>query len=140
MVFRESLTLVAIGLAIGLPVVAAVSRLIGTMLFEVSPTDPATVAAAMLVLLVVGASSGYLPAWRASRVDPLTALETTRRSGLKGYGLERVRSSAQSAIPSLLRERDRQQQRALRSHPRIRRIERFVQRVRSACRGRRRQP
>lgn len=74
MIFRESLTLVAIGLAIGLPVVAAVSRLIGTMLFEVSPTDPATVAAAMLVLLIVGASSGYLPAWRASRVDPLTAL------------------------------------------------------------------
>jgi predicted permease len=74
MVFRESLTLVAIGLAIGLPVVAVVSRLIGTMLFEISPNDPATVAAAMLVLLVVGASSGYLPAWRASRVDPLTAL------------------------------------------------------------------
>ena len=74
MVFRESLTLVAVGLAIGLPVVAVVSRLIGTMLFEVSPNDPATVAAAMLVLLIVGASSGYLPAWRASRVDPLTAL------------------------------------------------------------------
>lgn len=74
MVFRESLTLVAVGLAIGLPVVAVVSRLIGTMLFDVSPTDPATVAAAMLVLLIVGASSGYLPAWRASRVDPLTAL------------------------------------------------------------------
>lgn len=74
MIFRESLTLVAIGLAIGLPAVAAVSRLIGTMLFEVSPNDPATVAAAMSVLLVVGASSGYLPAWRASRVDPLTAL------------------------------------------------------------------
>ena len=74
MIFRESLTLVAIGLAIGLPVVAAVSRLIGTMLFDVSPNDPATVAGAVAVLLVVGASSGYLPAWRASRVDPLTAL------------------------------------------------------------------
>ena len=44
----------AVGLAIGLPVVVVVSRLIGTMLFEVSPTDPATVAAAMLALLVVG--------------------------------------------------------------------------------------
>ncbi|MDO8679789.1 MAG: ABC transporter permease [Acidobacteriota bacterium] len=74
MIFRESLTLVVVGLAIGLPAVVVVSRLIGTMLFEVSPTDPATVAAAMLALLVVGASSGYLPAWRASRVDPLTAL------------------------------------------------------------------
>lgn len=74
MVFRESLTLVAVGLALGLPMVAVASRLVGTMLFEVSPNDPATVAVAMLVLLAVGASSGYLPAWRASRVDPLTAL------------------------------------------------------------------
>jgi predicted permease len=74
MIFRESLTLVAVGLAIGLPMVAAASRLVGTMLFDVSPNDPATIVAAALVLLFVGAWSGYLPAWRASRVDPLTAL------------------------------------------------------------------
>jgi ABC-type antimicrobial peptide transport system permease subunit len=74
MIFRESLWLVAVGLALGLPIVAVASRLIGTMLFEVGPFDPATVATAMLVLLAVGASSGYLPAWRASRVDPMVAL------------------------------------------------------------------
>jgi ABC-type antimicrobial peptide transport system permease subunit len=39
-----------------------------------SPNDPATVIVAMLVLLTVGACAGYLPARRASRVDPLTAL------------------------------------------------------------------
>jgi predicted permease len=74
MVFRESLMLIGVGLAIGLPAVVAASRLVGTMLFEVSPTDPATLTVAMLVLLTVGAWAGYLPAWRASRVDPLTAL------------------------------------------------------------------
>jgi predicted permease len=74
MVFRESLMLVAIGLAIGVPLVLAASRLIAPMLFGVSPNDPAVVAIAMIVLLAVGAWSGYLPAWRASRVDPLVAL------------------------------------------------------------------
>jgi predicted permease len=76
MVFRESLLLMAAGLVIGVPLIVAVSRLIGTLLFDVSPNDPWIVAAAMAVLLAVGATSSYLPAWRASRVDPLTALRT----------------------------------------------------------------
>ena len=75
MVFRESLLLIAVGLAVGLPAVIAASRLVGTILFEVSPNDPATLALAMTVLLIVGAWAGYLPAWRASNVDPLTALK-----------------------------------------------------------------
>jgi predicted permease len=74
MVFRESLTLMAAGLAVGIPLVVAASGLIRTMLFDVSPNDPAIVGAAMVVLVAVGALASYLPAWRASRVDPLTAL------------------------------------------------------------------
>jgi predicted permease len=74
MVFRESLMLMAAGLAIGIPLVAAISRLIGRLLFDVSPSDPTILGAAVLALLAVGALSSYLPAWRASRVDPLTAL------------------------------------------------------------------
>ena len=74
MVLRESLLLVVVGLALGLPLVIALARLIGAMLFEVNPNDPAVVSIAAGVLLVVGASSSYLPALRASRVDPLTAL------------------------------------------------------------------
>jgi predicted permease len=74
MVFRESLTLMIAGIAIGVPLVAAASRLVGTMLFDVTATDPAIVGGAMVVLLVVGATSSYVPSWRASRVDPLTAL------------------------------------------------------------------
>ena len=74
MVFRESLMLVAIGLLFGIPFVLATSRLIGPMLFDVNPNDPAVVLVAMAVLAAVGGWSGYLPAWRASRVDPLVAL------------------------------------------------------------------
>jgi predicted permease len=76
MVFRESLLLMIAGLAIGVPLILAVSRLIGTMLFDVSPNDPWIVAGAMMMLIGVGAASSYLPAWRASRVNPLTALRT----------------------------------------------------------------
>jgi len=74
MVFRESQVLVVAGLAIGLPLVFAASRLMSTMLFGVSAGDPSTVAAAALVLASVAAMSGYFPARRASRVDPLVAL------------------------------------------------------------------
>lgn len=74
MVFRESLTLMIVGIAVGVPLVAGASRLIGTMLFDVTATDPAIVGGAMIVLLVVGATSSYLPSRRASRVDPLIAL------------------------------------------------------------------
>ena len=73
-VFRESLLLVIGGLVLGLPLVMALARLIGPMLFEVSPNDPVVVGVAAVVLLSVGAASSYLPAWRASRVDPMTAL------------------------------------------------------------------
>ena len=74
MVFRESLALMAAGVVIGIPLVLAASGLIQTLLFDVSPSDPLIVGGAMLALVVVGAFASYLPAWRASRVDPLTAL------------------------------------------------------------------
>jgi predicted permease len=74
MIFRESLLLVGAGLALGVPMVMAVARLIGPMLFEVNPNDPLVVSIAAVVLLIVGASSSYVPALRASRVDPLIAL------------------------------------------------------------------
>jgi predicted permease len=74
MVLRESLLLVAMGLAAGLPVVLVASRLIGGLLFDVPPNDPATIGAATLMLLLVAAAASYWPAHRASRVEPLTAL------------------------------------------------------------------
>ena len=74
MVFRESLLLTAAGVVIGLPLLIAASRAVGGLLFNVTATDPVIVGGAAVVLLIVGATSSYLPSWRASRVDPLTAL------------------------------------------------------------------
>ena len=74
MVFRESLLLTLAGVLIGLPLLVAAARAISGLLFNVTATDPVIIGGAMVVLLIVGATSSYLPSWRASRVDPLTAL------------------------------------------------------------------
>lgn len=74
MVLKESLVLVGIGLAIGIPAALGAARLVSTQLFGVNPTDPLTLLTAALSLTVVAASAGYLPARRASRVNPLIAL------------------------------------------------------------------
>jgi predicted permease len=76
MVFRESLLLMIAGIAIGVPIVLASSRLLGTLLFDVSVADPVIVGGAVAILLLVGTTSSYIPSWRASRVDPVTALRT----------------------------------------------------------------
>jgi predicted permease len=74
MVLRETLVLVVAGLALGIPVALLSARLIAAQLFGLSPTDPLTLIAAAVVLTVVALLAGYIPARRASRVDPLTAL------------------------------------------------------------------
>jgi predicted permease len=74
MVMKETMLMVAIGMAIGLGAALATTRLIATLLFELSPYDPLTIATAALLMTVVAAFAGYLPARRASRVDPMTAL------------------------------------------------------------------
>jgi putative ABC transport system permease protein len=74
MVMKETMLLVAIGMAIGLGAARATTRLISSLLFDLSPNDPATIAAAVLLMIVVAALAGYLPARRASRVDPMAAL------------------------------------------------------------------
>ncbi|HEU4713072.1 MAG TPA: ABC transporter permease [Pyrinomonadaceae bacterium] len=74
MVLRETLILVVAGLALGIPAALLSARLISTQLFGLSPTDPLTLIAAAVVLTIVALLAGYIPARRASRVDPLTAL------------------------------------------------------------------
>jgi predicted permease len=74
MVLRETLRLALLGLALGIPASLAASRLLGHMLFNVSASDPATLAAVALCLCVVALTAGYLPARRAVRIDPLRAL------------------------------------------------------------------
>jgi predicted permease len=73
-VFRESLWLALAGIALGIPAALAVTRLISARLFGVSPTDPLTLVAAVLLMLTVAAASALLPARRAASVDPMVAL------------------------------------------------------------------
>ena len=73
-VMREIAVLVAAGIAIGLPAAVAGGRLVGKLLYGVSGTDPVSEAAAVAVLIAAGLLAGYLPARKASRIDPLTAL------------------------------------------------------------------
>ena len=75
-VFRETLALALLGLAIGVPCAFAASRLVADMLFGVSPNDLATMAAVSVLLLIVALLAGYLPARRASKVDPMVALRS----------------------------------------------------------------
>ena len=74
LVLRETLILVAIGISIGLPVALAASRVISSRLFGLSPNDPLTIVVAALVLAMVASLAGFIPARRASHVDPVVAL------------------------------------------------------------------
>jgi predicted permease len=78
MVMREALALAVIGVAIGVPAALAAARLassqIAGLLFGLKTTDPLTMAAAAVLLAVVAGIAGYIPARRASRVDPMVAL------------------------------------------------------------------
>jgi predicted permease len=74
MVMREALILVAIGVAAGLPLALAAAPMADTLVFGLEPSDPETLMAASMAMLIVTAFSAYIPAWRASRVDPMIAL------------------------------------------------------------------
>jgi len=74
MVLRETMSLAAIGVAIGVPVALATARLLSSMLFGVKTTDATTISTAILVMCATAFLAGYLPARRAMRVDPMVAL------------------------------------------------------------------
>jgi ABC-type antimicrobial peptide transport system permease subunit len=73
-VLRESLRLVAIGAGCGIPIALAAQRLIAGLLFGLKPADPVTFLSATAVLALVALFAAYLPARRASRLDPMVAL------------------------------------------------------------------
>jgi ABC-type antimicrobial peptide transport system permease subunit len=74
LVMREIVVLVLMGIAIGVPVTFAGNRLVSTMLFGLRGSDPLSLMTSVAALLMVGLLAGYLPARRASRVDPMVAL------------------------------------------------------------------
>jgi ABC-type antimicrobial peptide transport system permease subunit len=74
LILREALLLVIAGVAVGLPMIFAVTRLASTLLFGLTPTDPISLLFAALLMLAVAFVAGYLPSRRATRVDPMVAL------------------------------------------------------------------
>jgi ABC-type antimicrobial peptide transport system permease subunit len=75
LIVRETLTLVAIGLAIGVPAALMASRLVASLIAGLTPTDPLTLTL-VGVLLLAGAVAGFVPARRASRIEPMDALRS----------------------------------------------------------------
>jgi predicted permease len=73
-ILKQGLGVTAMGVAIGLAGALAVNRLIGSLLFGVQPTDAATIAFVIATITAVAVVASWLPAWRASRVDPNVAL------------------------------------------------------------------
>ena len=73
-VLRDTLALALLGIAIGIPSALAATRLIASMLFGLGPGDLPTIAGVSLLLLLVALFAGYLPARRASGIDPIEAL------------------------------------------------------------------
>jgi ABC-type antimicrobial peptide transport system permease subunit len=74
LILREVAILVTIGIVIALPAAWAASRYIASQLYDVTPTDPTTIAIAIVGLVTVAAAAGLIPALRAARVNPITAL------------------------------------------------------------------
>jgi ABC-type antimicrobial peptide transport system permease subunit len=75
MMMQEGTALIAVGLVIGLAGAWAATRLIKGYLYEVSPTDPLTFVGIAILLIFVAAMACYMPARRATKVDPMVALK-----------------------------------------------------------------
>jgi ABC-type antimicrobial peptide transport system permease subunit len=74
MILQDVVGVTVAGLAISLPVTIATSKLVSSFLFGVNPNDPASLAAAAVILTGSALFAGYAPARKASRIDPITAI------------------------------------------------------------------
>ena len=74
MIVRESLVLLACGVALGIPASMMITRLVSSLLFGLSPQDPGTIIAALSALAIATMAAAYVPAKRAARIDPIVAL------------------------------------------------------------------
>ncbi|HEV2687554.1 MAG TPA: FtsX-like permease family protein [Bryobacteraceae bacterium] len=76
LVFRQTARLLAVGLAIGLPISVLAGRYYASLLFDVQPGDPTTIGAAAAILIGVALAATYWPSARAAKVDPLVVLRS----------------------------------------------------------------
>jgi len=74
LVMKEVLLLLAIGLAVGIPTAMALGRFVAAQLYGIEARDPWIAAATVILLALVSAAAGLIPAHRASRIDPILAL------------------------------------------------------------------
>jgi ABC-type antimicrobial peptide transport system permease subunit len=74
LILRDAVLLTLAGIAVGIPCTLGATRLIVHMIFGLSTANPMTLAGASLTMLLVGAFAGYLPAFKAMKMDPVTAL------------------------------------------------------------------
>jgi ABC-type antimicrobial peptide transport system permease subunit len=74
MVLKQALIVAAAGTAVGLVGALVGSRLLTSMLFEIAPSDPTTLAVVTLLLLAIALGAAYIPARRATAIDPARAL------------------------------------------------------------------
>jgi ABC-type antimicrobial peptide transport system permease subunit len=74
LVMREVVVLLAIGLALGVPAALALGRYVSTQLYGIEPHDPMIAGSTIVLLSIVSAAAGMIPAHRASRIDPIMAL------------------------------------------------------------------
>jgi ABC-type lipoprotein release transport system permease subunit len=74
MIVKQSLVLVGLGLGLGIPAAVVGTAMVESMLFGLTPHDPATLAGATVMMVAVSLAAAYVPAVRASRVDPMVAL------------------------------------------------------------------
>jgi predicted permease len=74
LVMREVLLLLAIGLAVGIPAAMALGRYVSSQLYGIQPNDPLIAGSTVVLLALVSAAAGLIPAHRASRIDPILAL------------------------------------------------------------------
>jgi ABC-type antimicrobial peptide transport system permease subunit len=74
LVLRQGIALAMVGAAVGISVALGLTRYLASMLYDVHPNDPVTLIAAAMLLVLVALAACYIPARRATRVDPMVAL------------------------------------------------------------------
>jgi ABC-type antimicrobial peptide transport system permease subunit len=74
LILRESLLLLVIGLAIGIPVALSSTRILKSLLYELSPLDPMAISTAIVAVAVMTIAAAWLPARRATKINPIQAL------------------------------------------------------------------
>ena len=74
MILRECILLLVLGLSIGIPVALSSTRILKSLLYELSPLDPMAISTAVAAVTVMTIAAAWLPAWRATKIDPMWAL------------------------------------------------------------------